>query len=63
MSVTELKRLNGLRSNNIYPGQRLRTRSAVQPSRSRPSSGYVEMDYVVRRGDTLSKIAAQYSMA
>lgn len=62
MSVTELKRLNGLRSNNIYPGQRLRTRSAVQPSRFRPSSGYVEMDYVVRRGDTLSKIAAQYSM-
>ena len=64
MSVTELKRINGLRSNNIYPGQRLRTRfSAVQPSRSRPSPGYVEMDYVVRRGDSLSKIAAQYSMS
>ena len=63
MSVTELKRINGLRSNNIYPGQRLRTRSyTVQSSRSRPSSGYVEMDYVVRRGDSLSKIAAQYSM-
>ena len=64
MSVTELKRLNGLRSNKIYPGQRLRTRSyTVQPSRSRPSSGYVEMDYVVRRGDSLSKIAARYSMS
>ncbi len=80
MSVTELKRINGLKSNNIYPGQRLHIRSSaaqlsrsrsyteqssrttVQPSRSRPSSGYVEMDYVVRRGDTLSKIAAQYSM-
>ena len=67
MSVTELKRINGLRSNNIYPGQRLRTRSytvqssrTVQPSRSRPSSGYVEMDYVVRRGDSLSKIAARF---
>ena len=64
MSVTELKRLNGLRSNNIYPGQRLRTRSyTVQSSRSRPSSGYVEMGYVVRKGDSLSKIAARYSMS
>ena len=63
LSVTELKRINGLRSNNIYPGQRLRTRSyTVQSSRSRPSSGYIEMDYVVRRGDSLSKIAAQYSV-
>lgn len=62
MSVTELKRINGLKSNNIYPGQRLRTRSyTVQSSRSRPSPGYAEMDYVVRRGDTLSKIAAQFS--
>lgn len=62
MSVTELKRINGLRSNNIYPGQKLRTRfSAAQPSRSRPSPGYAEMDYMVRRGDTLSKIAAQFS--
>ena len=63
MSVSELKRINGLRSNNIYPGQRLRTRSyTVQPSRSHPSPDDVEMNYVVRRGDTLSKIAAQYSM-
>ena len=74
MSVTELKRINGLRSNKIYPGQRLRTRfSAAQPSRTRsytvqqprtrPSLGQVEMDYVVRRGDSLSKIAARYSMS
>ncbi len=63
MSVSELKRINGLRSNNIYPGQRLRTRSyTVQPSRSHLSLDDVEMNYVVRRGDTLSKIAAQYSM-
>lgn len=62
MSVTELKRINGLRSNNIYPGQKLRTRAYVaQLSRSRPSPGYVEMDYVVRRGDSLSKIAARFS--
>ncbi len=64
MSVTELKRINGLRSNNIYPGQKLRTRAYVarQP-RTRPSPGSVEMDYVVRRGDSLSKIAARYSMS
>ena len=74
MSVSELKRINGLRSHNIYPGQRLRTRVSaaqpsrsgsytVQPSRTRPSSDSVEMNYVVRRGDSLSKIAAQYSMS
>ena len=64
MSVTELKRINGLSSNNIYPGQKLRTRAHVarQP-RTRPSPGSVEMDYVVRRGDSLSKIAARYSMS
>ena len=63
MSVTELKRINGLRSNQIYPGQKLRTRAYVaQQSRTRPSLSHVEMEYVVRRGDSLSKIAAQYSM-
>ncbi len=72
MSVTELKRINGLRSNHIYPGQKLRTRSSavqqsrtrsytVQPPRTRPSLSHVEMEYVVRRGDSLSKIAAQFS--
>ena len=74
MSVAELKRINGLRSNNIYPGQKLRmhadavqqTRSpsyTVQPSRTRPSLSHVGMDYVVRRGDSLSKIAARFSMS
>lgn len=73
MSVTELKRINGLRSNQIYPGQKLRTRAyvaqqsrtrtyTVQQPRTRPSLSHVEMEYVVRRGDSLSKIAAQYSM-
>ena len=74
MSVAELKRINGLRSNNIYPGQKLRmhadavqqTRTpshTVQPSRTRPSLSPVGMDYVVRRGDSLSKIAARFSMS
>ncbi len=69
MSVAELKRINKLRSNNIYPGQKLRTRADVaQPSRTvqqprtRPSFDAVEMDYVVRRGDSLSKIAARFSI-
>ena len=73
MNVTELKRINGLSSNQIYPGQKLRTRAyaaqqsrtrtyTVQQPRTRPSLSHVEMDYVVRRGDSLSKIAAQYSL-
>ena len=70
MSVTELKRINGLRSNNIYPGQKLRTHADVaQPSRTvqqprtRPSISHVGMDYVVRRGDSLSKIADRFSIS
>ena len=79
ISVTELKRINGLSSNNIYPGQKLRTRAdAAQQTRTRsytapqprtvqpslpPSFSHVGMDYVVRRGDTLSKIAARFSMS
>ena len=58
MSVTELKRSNGLRSHHIYPGQRLLIRSQGRSTRS--ASG---AEYVVRRGDSLSKIAARYSMS
>ena len=72
MSVVELKRLNGLTSNRIYSGQRLRVRSAAtQKPPIRPSPGrerrvqpsFGEMEYVVKRGDSLSKIAARFAIS
>jgi N-acetylmuramoyl-L-alanine amidase len=51
MSVAELKQLNRLNSNRIYPGQTLRIRSS-----------FVDDEYVVKRGDTLSEIAEQFSI-
>ena len=63
MSVEELKRLNGLTSNLIRPGQRLRVRAASarqSPTRVQPSFG--EMEYVVKPGDSLSKIATRFAI-
>jgi N-acetylmuramoyl-L-alanine amidase len=51
MSVAELKQLNKLKSNQIYPGQALRIRSS-----------FANAEYVVKRGDTLSEIAEQFSI-
>ena len=69
MHVDELKRLNGLTSNLIRPGQRLRVR-ATHPSPGRSSSGrenrvqpsFGEMEYVVKPGDSLSKIATRFAI-
>ncbi len=71
MSVAELKRINRLTSNRIYPGQRLRVRpSSSQKPRVSPSSGQrprvnpsVQTEYVIKKGDSLSKIAAQFSIS
>ncbi|HEV8125658.1 MAG TPA: LysM peptidoglycan-binding domain-containing protein [Gemmatimonadales bacterium] len=72
LSVTQLKSLNGLRSNTIRAGQRLRVRaSSAAPSTtsnrvattsttrsSTSTSGY----HVVRPGDTISGVAARYGV-
>jgi LysM repeat protein len=73
LSVTQLKSLNGLRSNTIRAGQRLRVRSSsAGPSTtsnrvattstttrsSTSTSGY----HVVRPGDTISGVAARYGV-
>ena len=51
ISVAELKRINDLKTNRIYPGQTLRIRSAV-----------LQTEYVVKRGDSLSEIAEQFGL-
>src|SRR5690606_1889629 len=52
MSVTQLKRLNGLRSNTIVAGKRLKVSGTQIASANRY--------HTVRRGDTLSSIAKKY---
>jgi membrane-bound lytic murein transglycosylase D len=53
-TVSRLKEDNGLSSDVIYPGQRLRVESAADP----PSHS-ADKTYTVRRGDTLAKIASR----
>jgi membrane-bound lytic murein transglycosylase D len=61
MSVRSLKRLNGLRSNRIYVGQRLKVSERVAKKRpARPS--FKTARYRVRRGDTLLSIARAHRM-
>ena len=52
MSVTQLKRLNGLRSNTIVAGKKLKVSGTQIASANRY--------HTVRRGDTLSSIAKKY---
>ena len=52
VSQAQIKRWNKLRGNRIYAGQRLKVGSPAQ------SGDW----YRVRRGDTLSKIARQFSI-
>ncbi|WP_338751681.1 LysM peptidoglycan-binding domain-containing protein [Bacillus sp. FJAT-52991] len=68
MSVTQLMQLNGLKSHNIYVGQKLKVSGkpsstkppvAKPPSKPPASSGV----YIVQSGDSLSKIAAMHKMS
>ena len=55
-SVSRLKAWNGLKSDRIYAGQRLR----VSPKSATASKYTLKRDYyVVKKGDNLSKIAAR----
>jgi peptidoglycan lytic transglycosylase D len=57
-TVSRLKEDNGLSSDVIYPGQRLRVESAADP----PAHAGGKM-YTVRRGDTLGSIASRSGVA
>ncbi|NUQ39309.1 MAG: LysM peptidoglycan-binding domain-containing protein [Caldilineales bacterium] len=57
VTVAALKQANGLRSNTIFIGQRLR----LPGDGAAPSGGQVV--HVVQRGETLSAIAARYNVS
>ena len=54
MTVKKLKNLNGLTSDVIQPGQRLQLASSPAPEPTAPKT------YVVKSGDTLTRIASQF---
>jgi peptidoglycan DL-endopeptidase LytE len=59
LSITELKSLNGLKSDTIYPGQRMKV-SGATPTTASPSASST---YIVRSGDNLSIIAARHKLS
>ena len=74
MSVQELKKLNNLKSDMIYVGQKLKVSgtAAVTPATSKPTTVTPVVKpvvnngnssvYIVKSGDTLGKISLQYNM-
>ena len=62
-SVSELKKLNHLKSDLIFVGQKLKVKgssSSSKPTTSAPSAGST---YTVKSGDTLSSIARKYKVS
>lgn len=59
-TVQDLKVWNNLRSTRLVPGQKLRI-EAGEPENSGPAPSYIAKTYRVRRGDTLSSIAARFN--
>lgn len=56
ISIGHLKRINNLKSNQLFPGMKLSTFLSVYTARSRPKR------YQVKRGDNLSVIAEKYKV-
>lgn len=62
MSVSGLKSLNGLQSNTIFPGQRLKV-SGIVATTATASPASSSSTYTVRSGDNLSTIAARHNVS
>ncbi len=68
VSVSELKRANGLKSNTLRAGMRLNIPglSSTEPvevvAESEPASSLPRGEYVVKKGDTLGRIARRYDV-
>jgi len=57
LTITELKAINGLKADTIYPGQTLKV------SGSAPAVAATTSTYTVRSGDNLSTIAARHNIS
>jgi LysM repeat protein len=62
VSVSSLKRANGLRSSRIYPGKELRIPTSVERSSPKPIEA-VPGTYRVQKGDTLYDIARRFGVS
>jgi LAS superfamily LD-carboxypeptidase LdcB len=61
-SVAELKRLNNLKNNIIFPGQQLKTQEAIKPQV--PNIVQESKDsYTVKAGDTLYSISRKFNIS
>src|SRR5699024_8946281 len=59
-SVSELKKLNHLKSDLIYVGQKLKVKGSSSSSKPTTPTPSTAATYTVKGGDTLSHIARQY---
>ena len=71
MSVSELKRLNGLTTNHIVPGQKLYLRSGIARNRASSARSWINSSparlengnkYTVKKGDILGRIANKFGV-
>jgi membrane-bound lytic murein transglycosylase D len=60
VSVAQIKEWNGLRSNTIRVGQRLRIRTSSESTRVASGGGSI---HIVRPGDTISGVAQRYGVS
>jgi membrane-bound lytic murein transglycosylase D len=60
VSVAQIKEWNGLRSNTLRVGQRLRIRTSSESTRVASGGGSI---HIVRPGDTISGVAQRYGVS
>ena len=63
MSISGLKSLNGLRSDVIYPGQKLKVSGTAATAANTTTTANSSSTYTVRSGDNLSTIAARHNLS
>ncbi|MGB9677944.1 MAG: LysM peptidoglycan-binding domain-containing protein, partial [Candidatus Ratteibacteria bacterium] len=58
----ELKKLNNLKSSNIYPGQKIKVGAKEEKVKNKEKENFTKDYYVVKKGDTLSKISKKFGI-